>query len=89
MKYRVYYKTVPNFMTTRKFVDLRKYTKVATVEADDVEEVFRMMNAAEGNELCCQLGVRSMSVGDLVAEVPSNGRAMACDPVGWKEVYPY
>lgn len=88
-KYQVWYKKSPNFLAAPKLVDLSEYTKVATVEATSTGEVFRMMNAVDGSELCCKLGVRSMSVGDvLVEERPDGrfGRAMACDPVGWKEV---
>jgi hypothetical protein len=89
-KYQVWYKKSPNFLAAPKLVDLSEYTKVATVEATSTGEVFRMMNAVDGSELCCKLGVRSMSVGDLLVEVSSDGfqfgRTVACDPLGWREV---
>lgn len=51
-------------------------------------EVFRRMNVVDGNELPTKLGVRSMSVGDVVTIIGLDGvrRAYICNPVGWEEV---
>ena len=56
------------------------YQQVAEVSGD-LEEVFRQMNAVDGNELCCQLRVRSMSVGDIA--VDAAGVAHYCQGAGW------
>lgn len=57
------------------------YDKVGEIEASCVGETFGLMNAVEGDELCCQMGVRSMSVGDIV--VDENGVAYYCCSAGW------
>jgi hypothetical protein len=44
---------------------------------------FGEMNAVHGDETCCRLRLRSMSVGDVVAV---EGRAYLCASFGWKEI---
>lgn len=64
-------------------LDRGVYRKVAELETDDPDVAFRQMNAVDGTELCCQLRVRSMSVGDVA--VDSNGVAHLCCSMGWAE----
>ena len=59
------------------------YDKVADVPAEELEAVFREMNAVDGTELCCKLGVRSMSVGDVAVK---DGVAHYCCGMGWAAV---
>jgi len=63
-------------------LDKAGYRKVAMVETDDLDVAFRQMNAVDGNELCCQLRVRSMSVGDVA--VDADGVAHLCCSMGWE-----
>jgi hypothetical protein len=51
-----------------------------------LELVWREHNAVDGNERCCQLGVRSLSVGDVVQ---LDERAFAAELVGWREINPH
>jgi hypothetical protein len=60
------------------------YHVVATVEAADLEALFRDMNAVTGDETCCRLGVRSMSVGDLA--IDPEGIVHYCAPGSWTTV---
>jgi hypothetical protein len=64
-------------------LDRGSYRKVTEVETDDLEVVFRQMNAVDGTELCCKLRVRSMSVGDVA--VDAAGVAHLCCSCGWAE----
>jgi hypothetical protein len=65
-------------------VDVRAedYSYIASVEGD-LEDVFRKMNAVDGTEIVCALGVRSMSVGDIAL---TDDGAYLCDRVGWRKV---
>jgi len=62
-------------------VKLTDYDEVATVEAPDLDALFREMNAVDGDETCCKLRVRSMSVGDVA--VDDVGQAHFCASAGW------
>lgn len=66
-------------------VDLGNYRLVAEVEADSPDGVFRDMNAVDGTELCCQLRVRSMSVGDLLIRRDTL-EVLLCASCGWDVV---
>jgi len=59
------------------------YNEVGPIEASCVGETFQLMNAVEGDELCCKMSVRSMSVGDVV--VDESGQAHYCCAAGWGE----
>jgi len=83
--YRVLYNmTSTRFMDPADVVDLGDYKEITTITATP-GAVFNMMNAVEGIELCCQLRVRSMSVGDLLQDV-ATGAVIGCCGCGWKEV---
>jgi hypothetical protein len=66
-------------------VDLSDYQAVATVEAPDLDALFRDMNAVDGTETCCKLRVRSMSVGDVAIDT-AMGEAWCCAGFGWEPV---
>lgn len=86
--YRVLYRSGgANFTgaTAPLAVRWENYEEVGTVEAPDVEALFRDMNAVEGTETCCKLRVRSMSVGDIALDT-REGVAWYCAPTGWKPV---
>lgn len=90
---RVYYQTNEarrrNPLTIKapeKGLDKDDYELVHTYETKDaksLEEIFREMNAVEGNELCVQLKVRSMSAGDVV--VDEDDKVWFCAFVGWQQ----
>lgn len=48
------------------------------------EDVFREMNAVDGTETCCQLRLRSMSVGDVL--VISDKQVLYCASCGFEPV---
>ena len=50
-----------------------------------LEYVFRIHNAVDGTERNVGLGIRSLSVGDVVQ---LDERAFAVEPVGWIEIEP-
>lgn len=52
------------------------------VESPTLDTLFRSMNAVDGDELCCQLKVRSMSTGDVAEE--EDGTLHQCAVIGWK-----
>jgi len=71
--------------------DLPKvFREVADGEAglDEIlDGVFRRWNVVDGTEKPASLGVRSMSVGDIVKVGEGEGEMfLFCDPVGWKEI---
>lgn len=91
--YRVLYrKTFPRVTGVMPdFVNMVDYDEVITLANEHpvnegLEAVFRDMNAVDGDEVCCMLKVRSMSVGDLVITHvdDQNERAYYCAPTGWK-----
>jgi len=60
------------------------HTKVAeNVEGDSFEDIYRKMNVVDGDELPATLGIRSLSVGDLL-EV--DGIFHLCKSQGWEAV---
>ena len=51
------------------------------------DRVFRLMNNVDGDELCVELGVRSMSVGDIVRfGQTAEALSLLCMMMGWKEL---
>ena len=54
-----------------------------TKDAPSLEDIFRQMNCVDGDELCCQLKVRSMMPGDVV--VDEDGDVWFCGAAGWEE----
>lgn len=72
-----------DFMAT----DFRHFTKVATVEATDVEDVFTIMNrwSPEDEAKVTRLArLHSLSVGDIVEK---DGKFFVCDNCGFKEFH--
>jgi len=69
-------------------VDHTHYSKVAEVEVEDLEDLFRRMNVVDGSE--CELvgrgpgklPIRSISVGDVV--VDETGRGYLCGSAWWE-----
>lgn len=85
MRYTVYYAPELRLhLTTPKVVDLDGMQRVAQVEADDLEDLFRKMNDVDGTELPVAIGVRSLSVGDVAVDEHGNG--YFCAMVGWSPV---
>lgn len=83
MKYTVFYANTLGYSSgTPDSVPLSVYKKVATLDASDLEVVFRRMNVVDGDELPVKLKIRSLSVGDVV--VDETGAAYYCAMVGWK-----
>jgi len=64
-------------------VEADDYHYIASLESEVPGEVFRQMNCVDGTELCCALGVRSMSPGDIAL---TEEAAFLCCPVGWQRV---
>lgn len=58
------------------------YEFVAELGDISLEEVFRMMNVVDGDELPVKLGVRSMSCGDIV--VDEELEVWFCAVTGWE-----
>ncbi len=52
---------------------------------DALEHVFRIHNAVDRTERNVRLGIRSLSVGDVVQV---DERAFAVEPIGWTEIEP-
>ena len=50
-----------------------------------LEHVFRIHNAVDGTERNVGLGIRSLSLGDVVQ---LDERAFAVEPIGWIEIEP-
>lgn len=59
------------------------YEYVATVDAQDLEALWREMNVVDGDELPVILKKRSMMMGDVVIDINAN-TAHACAAMGWK-----
>jgi len=62
--------------------DRALFERVAIVDADDLEDLFRKMNVVDGDELPAQLNVRSMSSGDVARDL-TTGQMWMCAPIGW------
>lgn len=83
--YQVLYNESRNrFFDPADEISREDYVEVVTIRAESPDDVFMQMNAVTGDEIVCQLRVRSMSVGDLV--VDENGVVTGCCGCGWKVV---
>ena len=82
MKFTVYYSKEMD--RTPRDLSPAAFDKIAEVEGDEPDDVFREMNAVDGTETCCKLRVRSMSVGDVL--VAENGISYLCESAGWKRI---
>lgn len=68
--------------------DAHCYEYVASVDSEELEDIFRCMNHVDGSEcedLLRALNVRSMSVGDIVITTTGWG-GYICKPCGWEEI---
>jgi hypothetical protein len=81
-KYSVYYTDDLTAIYRGKPMEVTKFERVAVVEAEDKEDLFRKMNVVDGDELPVQLRVRSMSPGDVARDL-TTGEVWLCDLVGW------
>jgi hypothetical protein len=87
---KVYYRTKAAFERNPLMLDVGDmgldrddYEFVTALDnAPSLEEIFRLMNVVEGNELPVKLKVRSMMVGDVV--VDENGEVWYCASSGWE-----
>lgn len=89
---RIYYRTESAirknpcaFAPPNEGLDKDDYELVHTYETKDapsLEEIFREMNAVDGDELCCQLKVRSMMPGDVVVDEQDD--VWFCAAAGWE-----
>lgn len=88
MKYEVYYnQNTRDAYFMKPAFSKEVHSKVAELEADNVEEVFRRMNVVDGDpeyELPIKLEIRSMMVGDVV--IDENGDKLFCAKFGWEKV---
>lgn len=85
MSYTVFYRS--KFSATFDVpatLDKGAYKEVTTLEASDLEDVFRQMNVVHGDELPIQLKTRSLSVGDAVLDNVT-GVLYYCAPIGWQK----
>ncbi len=89
MKFSVFYANnfafsalVPAIPETVNIDDYRRIEP--RVDADTLDDVFRQMNVVDGDELPAKLGIRSMSVGDVI--VDNAGLAFIVAPVGFEAV---
>jgi len=83
--YSVYYALENKFLDPADKVDLSTFKMVGSLEANSEDDIYRQMNAVMGDELCCQLRIRSMSVGDVLVD-EATGKAVGCCGCGWKDV---
>ena len=89
IRYRVLYREsgrdIP--VAAPAVVSRARYRDVGLVEADDLEGLFRDMNAVEGTETCVKMKVRSISVGDVAIDTRvGQGVAYYCASYGWRRV---
>ena len=91
IKFTVYHATKPTFGFGEKPVFPEAYEKVAIVECEDIEDVFRATNHIDHDwrmnpEVIESFKdkVRSTSVGDVVED--EDGNKLYCDRIGWAEV---
>jgi len=89
MKYTVYHATEPTFGYNKKQKFPTDYKKVAIVESENIDDVFRITNHIDRDwteneevEWFLEGGQRSTSVGD-VAENEAGVR-FYCAPIGWE-----
>jgi len=91
MKYTVYHALQPNFGFGERKSFPNDYAKIAVVECEDIEDVFRATNHIDTNWMenkevieCFVDIARSTSVGDVV--VDENGNKYHCEFAGWKQI---
>lgn len=85
-RYTVYYSRVLALaFSTPVDVDHRDFDLVTTIEADDLEDLFRKMNVVDGTEAPIRLRVRSMCSGDVA--VDADGKVWFCASCGWEETH--
>lgn len=86
MRYTVFYskRLAMPFTPAPETVTMGDYKEVGSVEAQDLEDLFRVMNVVDGSdfEMPQKLKCRSMCTGDVA--VDSNGRAFYCASFGWE-----
>jgi len=89
IRYRVLYRESGRDISVAApaVVSRARYRDIGLVEADDLEGLFREMNAVDGTETCRKLRVRSMSVGDVAIDTRvGQGVAYYCASYGWRRV---
>lgn len=87
MQFKVYYaKDMMQGYKTPAF-KASDYDEVALMDAFDLGDLFRQMNAVEGDEICVSMMLRSMSCGDVAVDM-ATGKAYFCAPIGWEQVTP-
>jgi hypothetical protein len=94
MKHRVYHSEPPDFLAFRSTNEFPlDYHHVADVEAETIEDVFRLTNTIENNWVenkeVKPIGgkeYRSTSVGDII--VNENRQHFRCELLGWKHFEP-
>ena len=91
MRYTIWHVKQPTFDLGAKPVFPDFYDRVAIVEAQNRDDVFRIGNHIDSDWTknpeviqCFKRPVRSTSVGDVVED--ENGNKHYVAPVGWKEV---
>ena len=69
-----------------KLSDFFEYHRVATIEADDLEEVFHIGNGMGPQDRLTRIAERihSISVGDIIMN--PEGEFFMCDDFGWAEI---
>lgn len=88
--YQVYHAVQPNFGFGEKLSFPKDFVLVAKVEAESLEEVFRLTNHIDHDwrqnpgVMPSNVARRSTSVGDVVVEV--GGKTWECAPCGWEEI---
>jgi hypothetical protein len=88
--FKVFYRNVFDTSAVALFravpgvADPREFREVFDVEADDLEHVFRLMNVVDGDELPVKLGIRSLSVGDVVLRA-ADATLWHCSAFGWEQ----
>jgi len=91
MKYEIWHDQDPRFGFGERPEFPAAYTKVAVVESDDLDDVFRITNHIDHDwttnpevQWHQPGGCRSTSVGDIV--VDENGTAYYCANAGWDKL---
>lgn len=91
MKFKVFYRkrfSVSIFDVPVE-VSREEYRAVCVVDAGNADDVFRLMNVIDGDEMPVTLNDRSMSVGDVIVELKddgSDGPSFFCASIGWAPV---
>ena len=94
MKTTIYMKTVMHkfgeVITENDVLNLKNYNRVAYVEAEEIDDVFRSMNSIDchwwqNSNVECIEKDRSMSVGDILY-IHEMKTWFACDTMGWISV---